>query len=137
MVPGHDEYKNFGRSTKLLLHTKDVPNLQFASETEGCGEILPETEISVIEITISSNNQNTVDCGKLMKKRGEISPKAGISVKETNINSNEQYILDCEKSLKKCGEIPPDTATSKENDRMCDRSENCTWFANSVNCVSK
>ena len=55
----------------------------------------------------------------------------------TNINSNEQYILDCEKSLKKCGEIPPDTATSKENDRMCDRSENCTWFANSVNCVSK
>ena len=24
MVPGHDEYKNFGRSMKLLLHTKDV-----------------------------------------------------------------------------------------------------------------
>ena len=35
MVPEHDEYKNFGRSMKLLLHTKDVPHLQFTSETDG------------------------------------------------------------------------------------------------------
>ena len=137
MVPEHDKYKNFGRSMKLLLHTKDMPHLQFTSETKGCGKILPEAEISVIESNISLNNQNTVGCGKLTKKKGEISPNAGFSVKETNINSNEQYIVDCEENTKKGGEIPPDTATSKENDRMGGRSENCTWFANSENCVSK
>ena len=89
------------------------------------------------ESNISWNNQNTVGCGELTKKKGEISPNAGSSVKETNINSNEQYIVDCEENTKKGGEILPDTATSKENDRMGGRSENCTWFANSVYFVSK
>ena len=27
MVPEQDEYSQFGRNTKLLLHPKDVPNL--------------------------------------------------------------------------------------------------------------
>ena len=41
MIPEQDEYNNFGRSTKLLLCPKDVPDLQFTSETEEKGGILP------------------------------------------------------------------------------------------------
>ena len=66
MVPGHDEYNNFGRSTKLLLYAKDVPHLQFTSETEEGGKIPPE--ICVIEPDISSHKQYTVECGKMMNK---------------------------------------------------------------------
>ena len=140
MVPGHDEYNNFGRSTKLLLHAKDVPHLQFTSETEGGGKILPKTEISVIELDISSNKQYIVDCGEMMNKGGEICeilPKAQISVKEMDINSNEQYIVGCGEVMKKGGKILPSTASNKESDKMCNRSKNLTWLANSVNCISK
>ena len=34
MVPEESEYSAFGRSTKLLLHLQDVPDLQFPSKTE-------------------------------------------------------------------------------------------------------
>ena len=34
MVPDADQYRQFGRNMKLLLHPKDVPDLRFSSETE-------------------------------------------------------------------------------------------------------
>ena len=89
MIHEHDEYKKFERSTKLLLDAKDVPHFQFPSETKGCGKILLETETSVIESTISPNNQDTASCGGLMVNRGEILPKAENSIKDANTNQSE------------------------------------------------
>ena len=66
MVPGTDEYSQFGRNTKLLLHPKDVPDLQFSSKTERKGEIPPEVEISLIHMTSSTD---------LVEKSDEISPQ--------------------------------------------------------------
>ena len=40
MVSDADEYRQFGRNTKLLLHTKDVPDLQFNPATEKGGRDL-------------------------------------------------------------------------------------------------
>ena len=65
MTPDQSEYNSFGRSTKLLLHPKDIPDLQFNSKAEEKGEIPPETEILVVHIIQSSD---------MVEKGGEISP---------------------------------------------------------------
>ena len=49
MVPDQDEYGKFGRSTKLLIHPKDIPDLQLLEKLRNNSEIPPDTEISIIE----------------------------------------------------------------------------------------
>ena len=44
MVPDQDENDKFGRSTKLLMHPKDIPSVQFDSKIRNKGEILPDAE---------------------------------------------------------------------------------------------
>ena len=44
MVPDQDEYNKFGRSTKLLLHPRDIPSVQFNRKTDNKGQISPEAE---------------------------------------------------------------------------------------------
>ena len=46
MIPEQNEYNSFGRSTKLLLHPKIIPDLHFSSKTKKRGEIPPELETS-------------------------------------------------------------------------------------------
>ena len=53
MTPEQEEYDKFGRSIKLLIHPKDIPDLQFDGESRVKGEILPNTEISMIEVNIT------------------------------------------------------------------------------------
>ena len=52
MVPDQDEYDKFGRSTKLLIHPKDIPNVQFDSKARNKGEISPDAENSMIEVKV-------------------------------------------------------------------------------------
>ena len=54
MAPEHEEYDKFGRSTKLLIHPKDIPDLQFDRKARNKGKILPDMEISMIEVNITS-----------------------------------------------------------------------------------
>ena len=75
MIPEQDEYSNFGRNTKLLLRPKDVLDLQFTSKSEEKGEILPNNEVSVMELSIDSNAQGTVNTSHLRVWCGEILPK--------------------------------------------------------------
>ena len=93
MVPEQDEYSTFGQSTKLLLHPKDVPDLQFTSKTEEKGEILPSTEVSVMELNLASSKQETERCSDWIEKYGEIPPNAE--------DSRVKYLVE------KCGEIWP------------------------------
>ena len=57
MVPDPVEYDKFGRSTKLLIHPKDIPNVQFDKQTDNKSEIPPEAENSVIEVKAISGRK--------------------------------------------------------------------------------
>ena len=94
MVPDTDEYRQFGRNMKLLLHPKDVPDLNFSSKTEKKGKIPPEVEISMVYVTSSID---------LVEKSGEILPQN--SVKTPIINAGSEFIVDCMGDLRKHGEI--------------------------------
>ena len=50
MVPEADEYKQFGRNMKLLLHPKDVTDLHFTPIEGVKGEIPQEIEVSLVKI---------------------------------------------------------------------------------------
>ena len=98
MVPDRREYDKFGRSTKLLIHLKDIQNVQFDRQTDNKSEILPEAENSMTKVNatsgrekdgkipperlpikassdISANNETSVETLDLREERGEFSPK--------------------------------------------------------------
>ena len=134
MIPEQDEYCKFGRSTKLLLHPKDVLDFQFTSKSEEKGEILPNNEVSVMELSIDSNAQGTVNTSHLRVWCGKILPKVEKPERTQSNNSNEQYIVGCIENLKNDSEISPDAADKGEIDKIC---ENHTWFQNSADCISR
>ena len=72
MVPKLEEYNSFGVSTKLLLHPKDVPYLQFSLKREDNSEILPEVEVSTVEGALDV--QKTICGSNFTRMCGEISP---------------------------------------------------------------
>ena len=57
IVPNQDEYDKFGRSTKLLIHPRDIPNVQFDRKARNKGEISPDVENSMIEVNITSSRE--------------------------------------------------------------------------------
>ena len=98
MIPDPREYDKFGRSTKLLIHPKDIPDVQFDRKTDSKSEILPEAENSMIEVNVTSageeygeippdqqtikassdtsvNNEISVETLDLREERSEFSPK--------------------------------------------------------------
>ena len=89
MVPEVDEYKQFGRNTKLLLHPKDVTDLQFTPTVDKKGEILQEVEVSLISIEVNREKRDNTD---LMSKSGEISPEN--TVKRSGTDRYNEYIVD-------------------------------------------
>ena len=98
MVPDPREYDKFGRSMKLLIHPKDIQNVQFDRQTDNKSKILPEAENSVIKANATSgreedgeippeqlpmkassdasaNNETSVETLDLCEERGEFLPK--------------------------------------------------------------
>ena len=109
MVPDPREYDKFGRSTKLLIHPKDIPNVQFDKQTDNKSEIPPEAENSVIEVKAisgrkeyseippeqlpmkassdaSANNKTFVETVDLREGRGKFLPKAQKAVQKQIVN---------------------------------------------------
>ena len=89
MIPEQNEYSSFGRSTKLLLHPKNVPDLHFSSKTEERGEIPLELETS------KTQNVPNLQSGSKTEERGEISPE--IEAVEIQTISNPQSNPNIEK----------------------------------------
>ena len=129
MVPEADEYKQFGRNTKLLLHPKDVTNLQFSPTNEGKGEIPPEVEISMVSV---KTNQEIPDSTDLRNRSGEILPEN--TVKRLGINVCSEYIVDFTGYSRKTSEISPEANANKESENL---PKNPAWFQKPVICVSK
>ena len=126
MIPEQSEYSSFGRSTKLLLHPRDVPDLQFTSKAEEKGEISPNTDILEIDLALTPGR---VDCGKILPNRGENSSD---SHDNSVIKSNKQSFTGYMQEMRKEGEILLGTATDSQ---PYDRKHN--WFYSPVNCISK
>ena len=114
MVPEGDEYKQFGRNTKLLLHPKDVTDLQFTLTEGKKGEIPPEVEVSLVDVD------------------GEISPE--ISVKRLSTNGYNESIVDPAGSSQKTSEVSPKADAHGKSSNL---PRNSTWFQSPMTCVSK
>ena len=129
MVPEGNEYKQFGRNTKLLLHPKDVTDLQFTPTEDKKGEIPLEVEVSLINIEVNREKRGNTD---LTSKSGEISPEN--TVKELDTNRYTEYIVDSTGSSQEASKILPKAAA---NEKSGDLPENPAWFQRPIICISK
>ena len=129
MVPEGDEYKQFGRNTKLLLHPKDVTDLQFTPTEDKKGEIPLEVEVSLINIEVDREKRdNTV----LTSESCKILPEN--TVKRLGTDRYIEYIVDSRGDNQITSEISPEAAI---NERSGNLPENPAWFQRSIICVSK
>ena len=151
MVPDPREYDKFGRSTKLLIHPKDIPNVQFDKQTDNKSEIPPEAENSVIEVNAisgreeygeippeqlpmkassdaSTNNETFVETIDLREERSEFSPKVQKAVQKQMINLSKQYIAG---SMEEC------VNDGNSRSQLDDEGNGNRWFCSPVDCVSK
>ena len=132
VVPKLDEYISFGRSTKLLLHPRDVPDLQFSQKWEDNSKIPPDIEVSTVECTLDV--QRAVSGSNLTAACGEIPPRTRKPVKQPINDSNAQYIVERTGDSLKHGKFSADAAATEKKSQMY---ENYSWFQNPAKCVCK
>ena len=129
MVPEADEYKQFGRNTKLLLHPKDVTDLHFTTIEGVKSEIPQEVEVSLVHIEIDREKHDNT---QLTNESGKISSE--ITSNKLDTNEYNECIVDSTKSSQKTSEISLEVATSGKS---CNPHENPAWFQKPISCVSK
>ena len=140
MTPDREEYDKFGRSTKLLIHPRDITDLQFNKKSRNNSEILPDTEISMIDVNITSGrgehgeilpNQQTTE--KLVGHPGLSEEKGEFSSNNQNHSRNQTNNLS-----KKCiaGTLEECIGISSGSQPVNNGSSK-TWFYNPMSCVSK
>ena len=105
MAPEHEEYDKFGRSTKLLLHPKDIPDLQLDRKARNRGEISPDKEISMIEVNITSGRD----------EYGEILPKQPLIKVSSDLSSDKEKSVDILDLCEERGEFPPKVRNCVQN----------------------
>ena len=105
MAPEQEEYDKFGRNTKLLIHPKDIPDLQFDRKARNKGEILPDTEISMIEVNITSGRD----------EYGEIPPKQQSSKVVSDLSLDREKLVDSPDLCK-------ERASSAKSSNSCTKS---------------
>ena len=141
MVPDQREYDKSGRSTKLLIHPKDIPDLELLEISRNNSEISLDTEISIIEENNTSErgeegeispNQQVPEAlvigSGLAKNEGEFLPKAREQTNERIINTSKQCIAGISEEGIKQGTM--------DSSRPVNDVINRKWLYNPVNCVS-
>ena len=117
MIPEQNEYSSFGRSTKLLLHPKNVLDLHFSSKTEERGKISSELETSKIR------NVPNPQSGSKTEVRGEISPEIetaeiqNISNPQSNTNSKNRSEISPKTDIAAAPDVPDLQFSSKAEER--------------------
>ena len=120
MVPENEEYEKFGRSTKLLLHPKDVPELHFSRESD--------TD-TVEQAVINNITESLVEMATKCHKTSEIPPETKIS--------NDNSDTGCQpKAVSKNDKISPVNKAFLTHNNQGE-SQNRKWFAFSVTGMSK
>ena len=87
MIPDNKEYEEFGRSTKLLLHSKDVPELQFPVEP-----IMMEEKSTAKTFTANCVIESIADNTNRSGEISEISPDLGDDSNDNSNNNGEQRL---------------------------------------------
>ena len=107
IAPEQEEYDKFGRNTKLLIHPKDVPDLQFDRKARNKGEISLDTKISMIEVNVTSGGD----------EYGEIPPKQQAGKIISDLSSDKEKSVDSPDLCKERGEFPPSSnSCTKSNE---------------------
>ena len=136
----------------LLMHSKDIPNVQFDRKARNEGEISPDAENSLIEVNITSgrdeygeippeqlpikvssdpsaDKEKSVDILDLCEERGEFLPKVQNRVQNQMFNSRKQYIA---------GSVEEHVNQSNNSrSQLGDKNNGNTWFYSPMDCVSK
>ena len=151
MVPDPGEYDKFGRSTKLLIHQKDIPNVQFDKQTDNKSEISPEAENSVIEVNATSGRKEYgeippeqlpvkapseapaknivfVEAIGLREGGSEFLPKVQKMVQKQITNLSKQYIA---------GSVEERVDDGSSRNQLEDEGNEKRWSCSPVDCVSK
>ena len=121
MVPENKEYEEFGRSTKLLLHPKDIPELHFPERSD--------TD-TVEQVVINSITESIVDLPEKQHKTGEIPPEVRVDNNDDNASGHQL------KSAGKQDEISP---VKRDISAHLNKGEphRGNWFSISVTSMSK
>ena len=91
MVPENNKYEQFGRSTRLLLHPRDVPELHFPRESN---------TNSTEQVDINGITESFVEVASTRHGTSEIPP-------ESSIDYNNNPLGGQMKQISESNEIPP------------------------------
>ena len=83
MVPENNEFEEFGRSTKLLLHPKDIPELYFPVENN--------TNLTE-QVEINSVIESIVETATNSHKTSEIPPESRIDCNNTAVKGRTEQL---------------------------------------------
>ena len=120
MVPENNEYEEFGRSTKLLLHPKDVPELHFPVE---------DSSDMVKQVVINNVTESLVEVATKHHKTSEIPPEKRVD--------NDYSNAECQrKPVDKQDEISPVKRDNLAHDGKREPQKG-NWFTFSTASMSK
>ena len=120
MVPENNEYEEFGRSTKLLLHPKDIPELHFPEEGNTS---------STERIDINNVTESLVEITPTCQETSEIPP-------DSNTDYNDYACEGQTKQIDKTNRIP---RVKRDNSTNTEKGEpqKGNWFKFSAVSMSK
>ena len=120
MVPENNEYEEFGRSTKLLLHPKDVPELHFPME---------DNSDMVEQVVINNVTESLVEVATQHHKTSKILPEKRVD--------NDYGNAECQrKPVDKQDEISPVKRDNLAHDGKREPQKG-NWFTFSTASMSK
>ena len=142
MTPEQEDYDKFGRSMKLLIHPKDIPDLQFDKKPRNNSEISPDAEISMIEVNTASGSgehdkippnqqmtEKSVGHSDLSKEKGKFLPKGQNHTRNQINNLSKQYIA---------GTLEEGVGQGiSSSSQPVDNGNSKMWFYSPMSCVSK
>ena len=120
MVPENNEYEEFGRSTKLLLHPKDVPELHFPRESN---------TNSTEQIDINNITEYLVETATGSHKTSEIPS-------ESRADGDDNALDSWTKEIRNSNEISPEKGDISVDNCKREPQEG-SWFPFSTIGVSK
>ena len=120
MIPENNEYEDFGRSTKLLLHPKDIPDLHFPAEDN--------TNLTE-QIDVNNVTESFVELTPTRQKTSEIPPEQSNDYNAHAYENQTQRGTATNEIPRVREDTPADTAASEPQKDI--------WFTFSAVSVSK
>ena len=130
-LPSEQVLKNYGRSSKLLLPAKDIPDLQFdAAETDEEGESSERTEVlEIVNVDISGGVMTTQNSDFQEHSKNSLESAAGEAQEQVSEQRSVQKTMD--------SELHSRTSEYREHSEKSQSSEKATDEQTSTNIVQR